>query len=335
MSTTFSNANDSKRSGGPSPVSFDPVTLMKIKSLELRARAVVEGMMSGLHRSPYHGYSVEFSDYRPYTQGDDLRYLDWRLLARSDRRYIKRYEDETNVRCYLVLDNSRSMQFAGPGQVSKIDFARIMIATLAFFFARQRDAVGLLTFDEQIQELIPPRFRPGHLRRLLVALERTPGGTGTDIRAPLERLAMTFRKRGLVFLVSDLLTDPADLRRPLAGLRALGHEVMLLRVLDRSELTFDFSDASIFVDLESGKDLYVDPGAVRQAYRQKFAEHEQGVQRICADLGVGLQTMTTDQPLEKALFNLIAARLETCRSGRGSSQAGAVFSATNNKEEVA
>lgn len=291
-----------------SRLSFDPVTLMKLKSLELRARAIVEGMSSGLHRSPYHGYSVEFSDYRPYSVGDDLRYLDWRLLARTDRRYIKRYEDETNLRCYLALDLSRSMLYAGPRQISKIDYARILLATLAFFLARQRDAVGLVTFDEQIRDLIPPRFRPGHLRRLLVALERHPAGTGTNILAPLERLALTFRKRGMLVLVSDFLLSPEDLRRPLAGLRALGHEVAVIRVLDRTEWTLELEEPAIFVDLESRHDVYVDPVAERRDYRKRLTQHTAALKSLCLELGIDWHEVFTDEPLEHSLYRIISGR---------------------------
>ncbi len=299
-----------KTAGEPSAprLSFDPATLMKLKSLELRARAIVEGMSLGLHRSPFHGYSVEFSDYRPYSVGDDLRYLDWRLLARMDRRYIKRFEDETNLRCYLALDLSRSMLYAGPRQIAKIDYARILLATLAFFLARQRDAVGLVTFDEQIRDLIPPRFRPGHLRRLLVALERNPAGTGTNIRAPLERLALTFRKRGMVVLVSDFLLSPEDLRRPLATLRALGHEVALIRVLDRTEKTLELEEPAIFVDLESRRDLYVDPVAGQRDYRKRFAQHAAGLQILCQELGIDWHEVFTDEPLERSLHRFISRR---------------------------
>jgi uncharacterized protein (DUF58 family) len=308
---TMKMQNGQERTSSPAPsFSFDTSTLMKIASLELRAKAVVEGFMSGLHRSPYHGFSVEFSDYRPYSPGDDLRYLDWRLLARSDRRYIKRFEDETNLRCYLVLDNSRSMQF-GDGEVIKAEYAKTLAATLAYFFTQQRDAVGLLTFDQKIQELIQPRFRPGHLRRIMVALDCAPDGQATDVRGSLEQLATTFHKRGLVILVSDLLTPALELRKALAILRSRGHEVILLRVLDPTEVTFDFREPKIFVDVESGRDLYVDPISIRNRYQTKFREHENEIQAFSSELGIEYYRVTTDQTMDRVLFNVITSRMES------------------------
>src|SRR5687768_974529 len=176
--------------------SIDPTTLMRIKNLQLRARIVVQGFLSGLHRSPHHGFSVEFSEYRQYTPGDDPRYLDWKLFARSDRYYIKRFEDETNLRCHLLVDLSRSMGY-GSLSYTKIEYARTAAATLAYFLSTQRDAVGLVTFDEGINEYLPARYRPGHLRRLMLCLERAVAGTSTDLSAPLEQVAAAVRRRGM------------------------------------------------------------------------------------------------------------------------------------------
>ena len=225
---------------------------MRIESLELRARIVVQGFLSGLHRSPYHGFSVEFTEYRQYSPGDDLRHLDWRLFARSDRYYIKRFEDETNLRCTLLVDMSRSMGF-GSIPYTKIEYARTMAATLAYFLSMQRDAVGLVTFDQEIADFVPPRYRPGHLHRLMVCLERAVSGTSTDLSGPLEQVAATVRKRGMVVLISDLLAPVEMLRSRLGYLRSQGHEVVLLRVLDPAELNFTFQKATTFVDVETGK----------------------------------------------------------------------------------
>ena len=231
---------------------------MRIKSLQLRAKVVVEGFLSGLHRSPYHGFSVEFTEYRQYSPGDDLRYLDWRLYARSDRYYLKRFEDETNLRCYLLVDLSRSMGF-GSLAYDKATYAKTAAATIAYFLALQRDAVGLVTFDEAIKEYLPARFRPGHLHRLMMCLEHAPAGTGTDLAAPLEQVAKTAAKRGVVVLLSDLLAPIEAVETRLAYLRSRGHEVVVLRVLDPAEVDFPFQDAALFHDVESGRDLYVDP----------------------------------------------------------------------------
>jgi len=304
----------------PASGSFiDPAALMRIKNLQLRAKVVVEGLLSGLHRSPYHGFSVEFTEYRQYSDGDDPRYLDWRLFARSDRYYIKRFEDETNLRCYLLVDLSRSMGF-GSLNYTKADYAKTVAATFAYFLSTQRDAVGLTTFDEQIVDYLPARFRSGHMHRIMLALERAPAGSATDLAAALEQVARTASKRGLVVLLSDLLAPIDTLEKRLGYLRARGHEVVVMRVLDPAETQFGFEESAVFHDLESGRQLYVDPQAVRERYLARFSEHAEQISRACTRLGIELRGLTTDGPLELALFDFLNARLRrgrpTVRRGR-------------------
>lgn len=287
--------------------SFDPSALMRVKNLHWRAKVIVQGFLSGLHRSPYHGFSVEFTEYRPYSPGDDLRFLDWRLLARTDRHYVKRFEDETNLRCYLLLDASRSMGY-GSLAYSKFEYARTLTATLAYFLAQQRDAAGLVTFDEKIGEYLPARYRPGHLHRLLLGLERSVAGQETDLSAPLDAIARTVNKRGLIVLISDLLAPSETLEKQLGLLRALGHEVILFRILDPKETQFGFQEAAVFQDAETGRELFIDPELARREYLTRFAEHEQGLRRICADHGIELHPLMTDQPLDAALFDFLSAR---------------------------
>jgi uncharacterized protein (DUF58 family) len=291
---------------------IDPAALMRIKNLEMRAKLVVDGFLSGLHKSPVHGFSVEFTEYRQYSPGDDLRFLDWRLYARSDRYYIKRFEDETNLRCYLLVDLSRSMGFRTLAY-DKAEYARTAAATIAYFLTLQRDAVGLVTFDEAIREYLPARFRPGHLHRLMLLLEKSPAGTGTDLGAPLEQVSRTARKRGLVILLSDLLAPVETIETRLGHLRSQGHEVVVLRILDPAEVDFEFREESLFFDLETGRELYVDPLAVRQHYRERFAEHARAMTRVFSELGLDYYELTTDRPLENALFDLLNARM---RRGR-------------------
>ncbi|MEA3213117.1 MAG: hypothetical protein QOE70_6174 [Chthoniobacter sp.] len=281
---------------------------MSIRNLELRARTVVEGFWHGIHRSPYHGFSVEFTEYRPYTPGDDPRYLDWRLVARTDRYFIKKFEDETNLRCHLLVDNSRSMTFGSRGH-TKSDYARTLAATLAYFLAQQGDATGLLTFDEQVREYLPARHRPGHLRHLMLALEKPASGTSTDLAAPLRRVAELTRKRGLVVLISDLLAPPAALEGPLALLTAARHDVVVFQVLDPAELTFDFSTASRFLDLETGRDLFLDPTLARAEYGRRLAAHLATVKAMCQRLGISHVQLSTAQPLELALFDFLKSRV--------------------------
>ncbi len=287
---------------------IDPVTLMRIKDMQMRARVVVEGFYAGIHRSPYHGFSVEFSEYRQYTPGDDPRYIDWRLYARTDRYYLKRFEDETNLRCHLLVDLSQSMGY-GSIAYSKAEYARTVAATLAYFLSHQHDAVGLVTFDDKIGEHLPARYRPGHLHRLLLCLERPLAGKSTDLTAPIEQIAKTVTKRGLVVLLSDLLAPVETLGTNLGYLRAAGHEVVVLRILDPGERQFAFHGPAMFRDLESGRDLYVDPQAARADYLKRFGEHSAAVSKACAELGIDLYEMTTDRPLELALYDFLSVRL--------------------------
>lgn len=296
----------------PSSALVDPTTLMRIKSLQVRARVAVEGFFKGIHRSPFHGFSVEFSEYREYTPGDDPRYLDWRLFARSDRYYIKRFEDETNLRCYLVLDTSRSMGY-GSGPYTKSAYARTMAATIAYFLSTQRDAVGLIAFEDRIVDYLPARYRPGHLRRIMAVLEREPAGRATDLAAPLEEIAATVRKRGLIILISDLLADASVLKTRLGYLRSRGHDVIVLRVLDAAEVDFSFPSPAMFRDVESGRELYIDPEQARAEYVRRFQAHAAEIERACVDLGVELETVLTNQPLELVLFDLLKARLKRSR----------------------
>lgn len=310
--------SDVRRGAARHPLGVDSETIVRIEPLELRARLVVEGFLSGLHRSPYHGFSVEFSEYRPYSPGDDLRYLDWKLYARTDRHYIKRFEDETNLRCQLVVDQSRSMAYAssadGSERSPKSRYAVTIAATLAHFLARQRDAVGLTLFEQDVVEHVPPRHRPGHLHRLLVTLDRAASGTSTGLAPALERVAGLTRQRGLVVLISDLLAPLEGLDTAFGQLRARGQEVIVFRVLDPAELAFPFEGASMFEDLESGRTLYVDARLAREQYQASFAAHARGLAELCNGHGVDLVTWTTDRPLVECLFEVLQARARRGRS---------------------
>ncbi len=294
---------------------IDPAALMRIKHLEMRARVVVEGFFSGMHRSPYHGFSVEFTEYRQYSPGDDPRYLDWKLFARSDRYYIKRFEDETNLRCHLVVDFSRSMDY-GTLSYTKADYARTLAATLAYFLQTQRDAAGLTTFHDQVLDYLPARYRPGHLRRLMLLLDRPVAGTATSLIKPLERVAELLTKRGVVAVVSDFLAPLDGLSHQLAALSSRGHEVVIFQTLDPAERRFEFADASLFIDVESGRELYVDPQAVREEYLRRFQEHQQKLQALADQLGIDFYSLTTDQPLEQALFDYLQSRSRRGRPTR-------------------
>jgi len=284
-------------------------TLMRIRSLELRARIVVEGFLTGLHRSPYHGFSVEFTEYRQYTPGDDPRYVDWRVFARSDRYFVKRFEDETNLNCHLLVDLSRSMGF-GSLAYSKADYAVTLAATLAYFLNMQRDAVGLVTFDEEVAEYVPARYRPGHLHRLMLALDRPVRGRATNLTAPLKRIADLVRKRGLLVLISDLLVPPDPLEVHLGYLRSRYHEVVLFQLLDPAEKNLNMAEPALFHDMETGREFYVDPAIARGQYQSQLDGHIEAVQGACLRQGVDYHLWTTDRPLEFALFDYLRSRLE-------------------------
>jgi uncharacterized protein (DUF58 family) len=314
------NASAQPASGLKAASLIHPQALMSIKNLEMRAKIVVEGFWNGLHRSPYHGFSVEFTEYRQYSPGDDTRYLDWRLYARSDRYYIKKFEDETNLRCHLLVDNSRSMGYGSTGY-TKAQYANTLAATLGYFLFLQGDGVGLLTFDERIREYLPARHRTGHLRSLMLALEKPADGTATDLSAPLKRIAEIVTKRGLLVLITDLLAPIETLEKNLMGLAACRHEVVLFQILDPAELSFTFDKAIVFHDIESGRDLFVDPAQIRKDYLRKLEAHNAAAHKICQKLGIGYYRLATDQPLELALFEFLRERMQRGkklkRTGRG------------------
>ncbi len=292
---------------------IDPQALLAIRDLELRARVVVEGLWAGLHRSPYSGFSVEFTEYRQYSPGDDLRFLDWKVLARTDREFIKKYEDETNLRCLFLVDTSRSMLFGSRGW-TKADYARTLAATFALFLHQQRDVIGLGLFADEIVDYVPPRFRPGHFRRLIAALEREPSGRDTRLGHALEQAALLSRKRSLIFILSDFLAPVPEWEAALGRLTAARHDVRVVQVLDPAERTLEFGNAAVWEDMETGRQLYVDPAQARAAYQEKFNAHQAEVAAAFDQRGVAHQVITTDQPLDLALLELIQPRGSARRS---------------------
>ncbi|MDF1852080.1 MAG: DUF58 domain-containing protein [Verrucomicrobiales bacterium] len=286
---------------------IDPAALMRVKSLELRARMVMEGFWKGLHKSPYHGFSVEFSEYRPYVRGDDPRFIDWKVMARSDRAFIKKFEDETNLRAHLLVDRSKSMAY-GSGDFSKSDYAATLAATLGYFLMGQNDAVGLTTFDEKVDQHIPARNRPGQLRRLMLNLESAPSGHGTDLGAAMKGLHEIIQKRSLILLLSDLLAPLEELETQIGYLAAGRHDLAVFQILDPREIDFDFSKATHFRDSETGRDLYIDPDKARADYLDRFAAHQEAVRAMCARHGVSHRLIPTDEPLEEVMFEFVTHR---------------------------
>ena len=286
---------------------LDPAVIARLGSLELKARAIVEGFISGLHRSPFRGFSVEFAEYRPYLPGDDLATLDWKVYARSDRHFVKKFEEDTNVECHLLVDVSRSMNY-GTGAMTKREYAATLAACLAYLMQRQRDAAGLLAFDNDIVRRVPSSARHSHLRTLLAELDRLPEGRESDVEKPLERLAAALVRRGIIVLISDLLDDPAKVIRGLSLLRARGSDVVVFQVLDHAELTFPFEDATQFQDLETGREVLTRPPVVRDDYLRRMDEMFTRYAEAFGAAGIEYVRLDTSEPLDAALSAWLAAR---------------------------
>lgn len=285
---------------------------MSVRSLELRAKLVVDGFRTGLNKSPRHGFSVEFSEYRAYSPGDDPRFFDWKLYGRSDRSYIRLFEDETNLRCYIILDVSRSMSFGSLGY-EKLDYAKTLAAALSWLLNRQGDAVGLTTFDSEVRCVVPARYRPGQLRRLFVTLEQPASGTDTRPAAAFEDIAQRLRKRGLVILISDLLAPVEELRDGLRLLRGCLHDLVVFQILDPVERSLQFDGPRLFEDLESGQAVFSEPDDVRRSYQQQLSAHNSAVQTECDAVGASFCPLSTDQPLEVGLAEFLQARRQRRR----------------------
>jgi uncharacterized protein (DUF58 family) len=287
---------------------LDPAVIARLGTMELKARTVVEGFLAGLHRSPYKGFSVEFAEYRQYLPGDDLSTLDWKVYARSDRHYVKKYEEETNVECHLLLDVSASMAYRGAAAMSKLEYGSVLAASLAYLMNRQRDATGLITFDDRIVFRLPAAARPGHLHALLVALERITAGQRSDLGRPLHQLAEALVKRSMVVLVSDLLDEPEPIIKGLKHLRFRGSDVIVFQVLDPHELTFPFKGAARFRDLESDQQVTAEPSSIRTTYLRELAGLTLRYDRELRGAGIDYVQLDTSQPLDFALLAYLAAR---------------------------
>ena len=285
----------------------DPKELAKVAGLALRARRVVEGPVSGQHRSPFHGFSVEFAEHREYSPGDDLRRMDWRVYARSDRYYTKRFEEETNLRATLVVDASRSMQY-GRGPLRKFDYACTLAACLAHLLVKQRDRVGLALVDTGRREVLPPASTQAQLVRIAETLEAARPDRATELGDGLCELAEQVRQRGLLIVVSDLLTDLDRWRDGLARLQFRRHDLMMLHVLDRDELELPFRDMTRFRDLEGDEEIHADPNSFRKAYREAMAAFVAEVRGDCAARGIAYELFTTDGNLGDALSRFLHAR---------------------------
>jgi len=283
------------------------VALTRIASLELIARTVVEGFISGLHRSPHLGFSVNFAEYNPYRPGDDIRRIDWKVYARTDRFFIKEYEGETNTSIHLILDCSRSMSYGTHG-ITKLEYGQFLAASLGYFAFKQRDAVGFISYDEDVVQYVPARGSVGHLNTVLHAIEETHPGKKTDFVKPLVRVSERLRRRGLVVVISDLYDEPLNVMNGLRHLAFRGNDVIVFQILDPVELRFDFRDAAQFVDMETQAEMHVIPDFIRQEYRRVLQNQISEYEKECRKDRMDFCLIDTSQPLDRALFSYLVRR---------------------------
>jgi uncharacterized protein (DUF58 family) len=290
---------------------LDPKVLDHIKRMDVRARLVVEGFITGQHRSPYNGFAVEFATHREYSPGDDLRHIDWKVWSRTDRLYIKEYEEETNLKCTILLDTSKSMQYgetAEPGVLGKFGYAATTAASLAYLMQQQQDAVGLVLFSSDVGLSLKPGSHPSHLKLLLHELGQVTPDERTDVSRLFPRLAGQVRQRGMVILISDLFVDPEQLAKSLQQFRLRRHEVIVFHVMHEHELTFPFQENTLFKGLENDLQLHTEPRALRASYLEAVDRFLKQVRKICAGMGVDYVLLDTGKSLEVALTSYLAFR---------------------------
>jgi uncharacterized protein (DUF58 family) len=286
-----------------------PEQLAAIRSLSLRARLIVEGFFAGLHRSPFHGFSAEFLEYRPYRTGESTRAIDWRKFARTDKAVVRLFEDETNLRAYIVLDKSASMRFVSrPGLMSKLDYAKTLAASIAWVLIRQRDAVGLAAFDETTAVMLPPRSTNVQLKAILAAIDRIEGGAQTRCGAAFESVATRLVKRGLCIICSDFFDDPQQIIRGLRHLRYKRQDVMALWILDPGELAFPGDTPYKLRDYETGREISLDGTSAARFFRQGLDRHRHLLTRACRELSIDSAIISTEEPFQKALFRIMEKR---------------------------
>ncbi len=287
---------------------LDPRVISRLSSLDLRARMVVEGFMAGLHKSPYHGFSVEFSEHRQYMPGDDFKYIDWKVYGKTDRFYVKQFEEETNLKAYLLLDGSASMGFKS-GEVSKFQYAQYLAAALTYLMLRQRDAVGLVTFAEKIRRLLPARSVSTYLPRILSELDRTETAGTTRIAPMLHEIAERIKRRSLIILFSDLFDEDIDaVIQGLKHFRHRKHEMLVFHILDPAEVDFDFKDDAVFQDMETGARLSTNPIHIQREYRKLMQDFVTRLRRACRENVIDYVPFSTRQPFDLALSQYLRKR---------------------------
>jgi Protein of unknown function DUF58 len=289
---------------------IDPKVLIRIQNMELLARTVVEGFVTGLHQSPYLGFSVDFAEYRQYRPGDEIRRIDWNVYGRSDKLFVKLFEGETNTRVMILLDMSGSMNY-GSSDVKKSDYAKMLASCLTYFAYHQRDAVGILTFDEGVRNHIPASRRTGQLHTLLHQIEHAVPAKGTEFKKPLHFAAEVLSRRGIIILISDFYDDPANILAGLKILKAKGNDIMAFHIMDDFELTFPFEDMAQFEDMETADKLHVIPEYLRTQYLNVIGNHIEALRKGMNAVQIDYTLMNTSRPLDAGLFSYLAARAHT------------------------
>jgi len=292
-----------------SPKSFDPASLAQLTHLRLQARVIVEGYLSGVHRSPHQGYSVEFAEHREYAPGDDLRYVDWKVFGRSDRYYLKQFEEETNFACLMAVDASESMRYGSRSDAfSKYEYARLLAAVLASLVIRQQDAAGLALFSDRLSHYVRPAGSPQQQTRIWDLLEHSQASGATALGPMLHEISDRFRKRGMIILFSDLFDDLETLNIGLQRLKHRRHDIRVLQILDPAELEFPFDEPTLFHGLEIEAEQMVEPRGLRQAYLEEFQEYLIECRRICRNRGVEHELIRTDEPFDRVLRKILSDR---------------------------
>ncbi|HEV8538280.1 MAG TPA: DUF58 domain-containing protein [Bacteroidota bacterium] len=287
---------------------LQPDVVAKLVNMELVARLVVEGFITGLHKSPYHGFSVEFAEHRQYMPGDDIKRLDWKIYGKTDRYYIKQFEEETNLKSYVIVDTSRSMAFSSEGRMSKLAYASYLTAALAHLMIQQRDAVGLLLYDEKIRTYMPPHATKSYLREILRQLEAATPGNKTGTANSLHEIADRIKRRGLVIILSDLFDKPNEVMNALRHFRHKKNEVIVMQVLDPLERSFAFGRDAVFKDLETSEELMTQPWHIQKAYQQEMKKFIDDYKRGCRENNIDYLLLDTSTPFDVALFEYLHKR---------------------------
>ncbi|MCF7885242.1 MAG: DUF58 domain-containing protein [Candidatus Marinimicrobia bacterium] len=286
---------------------LDPEIISKMDNMALIARLVVEGFIVGLHKSPYHGFSVEFAEHRPYMPGDEIKDIDWKVYGKTDRYYIKQYEEETNLRSYIFLDKSGSMGYSS-GPISKLDYGKYLAASMAYLMLQQQDAISLTTFDSKVDQYYPPFAKRSHLNRILAELEKTKHNGEGNISNFLHERAEKINKRGLIILISDLFEKPENIIKALKHFRHYNHEIIVFNVLDKQEKNFEFNSQTKFIDMENKNMLETEPWHIQKDYKQLIQKHIDKLRSICRNNNIDYIDLTTDQDLSIALTEYLNKR---------------------------